>query len=71
MGKGITMLPRLITCEQCGETAVIRSYNRVEYDWQSSGQWEFTSVRLIIDCPKCGVKAQTHYPAGEAVAGVK
>lgn len=66
------MLPRTISCEDCGETAIVRAYGRVEYDWDadsgesSAGQVatrpRIKMVRLTIDCPRCGVKTQEHYP---------
>jgi hypothetical protein len=61
------MLPRTISCEECGRTAVVRGYGRVEYDWEPSGSVATTpqikQIRLTIDCPRCGVIVQEHRPA--------
>ena len=63
------MLPRMISCEECGETAQVRGYGRVEYSWrqtdQSPSNAEFKTIRLTIDCPKCGVRVQDYHPARE------
>ena len=64
--KGSAMLPRTVSCEDCGETAFVRAYGRVEYDWcpdePGSGQIatkpRIKLIRLTVDCPKCGVKTQ-------------
>lgn len=62
------MLPRSIPCEECGNTALVRGYGRVEYDWNDGGDdtnpLTIRSVRLTIDCPNCGLQTQDHYPAG-------
>jgi hypothetical protein len=61
------MLPRTVSCEECGEFAVVRGYGRVEYEWQPTGPVvtmpEIKLIRLTIDCPNCGVVAQDHRPA--------
>ncbi len=65
------MLPRSVPCEDCGETACVRAYGRVEYDWGEEGPEagkiatmpHITMVRLTIDCPKCGVKTQEFRPS--------
>jgi endogenous inhibitor of DNA gyrase (YacG/DUF329 family) len=64
------MLPRTVPCEDCGETAFVRAYGRVEYDWGQEGpeagqiatKPHITMVRLTIDCPNCGVKTQDFRP---------
>jgi hypothetical protein len=57
-------------CEECGKTAVVRGYGRVEFDWDNSGSPSATphirAIRLTIDCPICGVRAQDHYPNGRS-----
>jgi transcription elongation factor Elf1 len=62
------MLPRSVTCEECGEKAIVRGYGRVEYDWDQTGHVATTLkikvVRLTIDCPRCGVRVQEHRPVG-------
>ncbi len=59
------MLPRMISCEDCGESAHVRGYGRVEYSWRTPAEAEFKTIRLTIDCPRCGVKVQEHHPARE------
>jgi predicted RNA-binding Zn-ribbon protein involved in translation (DUF1610 family) len=60
------MLPRTVSCEECGETAVVRGYGRVEYDWQPTGTVatlpNIKLIRLTLDCPNCGVIVQDHCP---------
>jgi hypothetical protein len=60
------MLPRSIVCEECGETALVRGYGRVEYAWDraedGSTILEIRSVRLTVDCPACGVCVQEFVP---------
>lgn len=62
------MLPRAITCEECGERAIVRGYGRVEYDWDATDNVATTVqikvVRLTLDCPRCGVRVQEHRPTG-------
>lgn len=62
------MLPRAVTCEECGERAEVRGYGRVEYAWDRSDGGTTTlqikAVRLTIDCPSCGVCVQEHRPEG-------
>jgi hypothetical protein len=61
------MLPHLVSCEECGESATVRGFGRVEYDWDQSDHVATTlhikMVRLTIDCPRCGVRVQEHHPA--------
>ena len=61
------MLPRTVSCEECGKKAIVRGYGRVEYDWDQTGHAATTlqikMVRLTIDCPRCGVRVQEHHPA--------
>jgi hypothetical protein len=63
------MLPRSVTCEECGERAIVRGYGRVEYDWKQTSHTATTlqikMLRLTIDCPKCGVRIQDHWPNGQ------
>jgi rRNA maturation protein Nop10 len=67
------MLPRTVTCEDCGEKAFVRAYGRVEYDWspdepehgQIATKPRIKLLRLTIDCPKCGVKTQDIHPRSE------
>jgi hypothetical protein len=65
------MLPRTIICEECGESARVRGYGRVEYDWQDKGagtpEIQIRTIRLTNDCPTCGVRVQEHRPATELV----
>ena len=64
------MLPRSIICEECGESAMVRGYGRVEYAWGPPGgdttTLEIRSIRLTIDCPTCGVRLQEHVPDEQA-----
>jgi hypothetical protein len=64
------MVPVSIICEDCGETAKVRGYGRVEYDWDNteSGTMQLTVklIRLTVDCPCCGVKVQDHRPTTDA-----
>jgi hypothetical protein len=61
------MLPRSVSCDECGKTAIVRGYGRVEYDWKQSGQiattLEIKVARLTIDCPTCGVRIQDYWMA--------
>jgi DNA-directed RNA polymerase subunit RPC12/RpoP len=59
------MLPRVISCEDCGQSALVRGYGRVEYSWRTPDEAEFKTIRLTIDCPRCGVKLQEYHPARE------
>ena len=61
------MVPRKAICAGCGRVATIRAYNRVEYGWQPSGQWELALVRVTIDCPKCGVNVQVQKPPAKTL----
>ena len=64
------MLPRNVGCETCGEAAIVRAYGHVEYEpreqaaevllAQSVTTPETRSVRLTIDCPRCGIKSQDY-----------
>jgi hypothetical protein len=60
------MLPRTVFCEQCAQPAMVRGYGRVEYDWAKAGTQpgniEIHSVRLTVDCPRCGVRTQDYHP---------
>jgi transposase len=60
------MIPRTITCDECHETATVRGYGRVEYDWEEEEHGatalRIKAVRLTIDCPNCGVVVQEHRP---------
>jgi len=60
------MLPATIACEDCGSSAKVRGYGRVEYQWQGDGdgltELHVSSIRLTIDCPICGVTIQDHHP---------
>jgi ribosomal protein L32 len=61
------MLPHVVSCEECGESAIVRGYGRVEYTWDQASHAATTlqikMVRLTIDCPRCGVRVQEHHPA--------
>ena len=61
-------MPRTVSCEECGERAIVRGYGRVEYDWDQTAHadtaLQIKVVRLTIDCPNCGVRVQEHRPAG-------
>ena len=61
-------MPRSVSCEECGEKAVVRGYGRVEYDWDQSGRVatmpKIKLVHLTIDCPRCGVRVQEFCPVG-------
>ena len=61
------MLPESVQCEDCRKTAKVRGYGRLEYrlnhDDHSSTVVELETIRLTIDCPICGVKAQDYAPA--------
>jgi DNA-directed RNA polymerase subunit RPC12/RpoP len=62
------MLPRTISCDECGEKAIVRGYGRLEYDWEPTAHavttLQIKAVRLTIDCPTCGVRVQEHRPVG-------
>jgi DNA-directed RNA polymerase subunit RPC12/RpoP len=62
------MLPRTVSCEECGERAIVRGYGRVEYTWHQTDHvattLEIELVRVTIDCPTCGVRVQEHRPVG-------
>jgi len=61
------MLPQAVVCEECGKTAEVRSYGRLEYDFDGDNNsptaLKLQTVRLTIDCPQCGVRNQDHAPA--------
>jgi hypothetical protein len=63
------VIPLTIVCEDCGSTAKVRGYGRVEYDWGEDQsrptQVEIKSIRLTVDCPTCGVKPQDFHPNGQ------
>jgi hypothetical protein len=63
------MIPKTVTCHECGRTANVRGYGRVEYDWpktvtggQTATMPLIKSIRLTVDCPRCGVKPQEFHP---------
>jgi hypothetical protein len=60
------MLPQSVSCDECGESAIVRGYGRVEYDWEPDGRVatkpKIKIIRLTIDCPTCGVRVQEHRP---------
>ncbi len=60
------MLPRTVTCDECGHRAAVRGYGRVEHVWgpnhRVSTVLKIKVVRLTIDCPRCGVITQEHRP---------
>lgn len=60
------MLPRTITCENCGAKAYTRAYGRVVYASGGPGQIvvepEIETINLTIDCPRCGVFVQVYQP---------
>jgi hypothetical protein len=63
------VIPVTVQCEDCGSTAKVRGYGRVEYDWGDAPnlitQVEIKSIRLTVDCPTCGVKPQDFHPHGQ------
>jgi hypothetical protein len=68
------MLPRTVRCDECGETAFVRAYGRVEYDWspdepghgQIATKPRIKLIRLTIDCPRCGVTTQDLHADSDA-----
>lgn len=68
------MLPRTVTCDNCGVKAFVRAYGRVEYDWcpdePGSGQIatkpRIKLIRLTVDCPRCGVLTQDLSPTPDS-----
>jgi hypothetical protein len=66
------MLPKTVHCEQCDQKAKVCGYGRVEYDWPESDDPaatpEIRCVRLIVDCPHCGLFDQDHFPNGPRAA---
>ena len=32
------MFPHHVSCEECNESATVRGYGRLEYDWPDTGQ---------------------------------
>jgi hypothetical protein len=63
------VFPTTIECEDCGHSANVRGYGRVEYDWGDdqtlATQVEIKSIRLTLDCPTCGIKTQDFHPDRE------
>ena len=63
------MLPQSVICDECGKTAIVGGYGRVEYAWDDADNPAATplirAVRLTIDCPHCGLRVQDHYPNGQ------
>jgi len=55
------MFPRMLNCEQCGQTAVVKAYLPIYKDgWGNPPAEEpiLKAMTCIIDCPKCGVRNQ-------------
>jgi hypothetical protein len=52
--------PRLLTCNQCGETAIVKAYLPVYGDQQNQAAKARapTAMTCVIDCPTCGVRNQ-------------
>jgi hypothetical protein len=61
------MLPCAVRCDECGRKAVVRGYGRLEYVWgetsHTADSVQIKSVRVTVDCPRCGVHTQDHHPA--------
>jgi 5-methylcytosine-specific restriction endonuclease McrA len=60
------MLPHVVSCEECGDSATVRGYGRVEYKWDQTNAvitLQIQMARLTIDCPRCGVRVQEYHPA--------
>jgi hypothetical protein len=64
---GGAMIPEVIECEECGVYSVVRGYGRMTFTWEKyfdgSILPELQTIRLTIDCPRCGVRAQEYAPA--------
>jgi hypothetical protein len=56
------MVPELTTCEQCGRTVIVLSWERYQDDaaalmpLEDQGKLE---IDCKIDCPVCGTRTQT------------
>jgi hypothetical protein len=65
------MLLHIVSCDECGESATVRGFGRVVYDWDQTDHvanaLHIIMVRLTIDCPRCGVRVQEHHPAEQHV----
>ena len=56
-----SMFPRLLTCEHCGKTAVVKAYLPIYKDgWMSPPAEEpiLKAMTYILDCAECGVRNQ-------------
>ena len=55
-----SMFPRSLTCEVCGDTAIVRAYIPIYKEPPPSGQLEpdLKAVTCTLDCAKCGVRNQ-------------
>ena len=53
------MFPRVLTCDQCSETAIVKAYVPI-YDEHKHGAPEpaLKAMTYVLDCPKCGVRNQ-------------
>jgi hypothetical protein len=53
------MFPRVLNCDQCSETAIVKAYLPI-YDEQQPATPEpvLKAMTYVLDCPKCGVRNQ-------------
>jgi predicted RNA-binding Zn-ribbon protein involved in translation (DUF1610 family) len=57
-----SMFPRLLTCDQCGETAIVKAYLPIYEEQRQADQATpeplLKAMTYMIDCPQCGVRNQ-------------
>jgi hypothetical protein len=60
------MFPRVLTCERCGETAIVTRLQRIEYDeppdFSVAVRLNVRSLKLTVYCPSCGAGSQDYRP---------
>jgi len=52
--------PRFLTCNQCGEKAIVKAYLPIyaEHYEQAAREPALKALTCVIDCPTCGVRNQ-------------
>ena len=60
------MFQRIVTCDQCGELATVKTHTPIYEKAKQSGKIGqeniLKAIRDTIDCPKCGVASQVAKP---------
>ena len=55
-----SLFPRLLTCNRCGKTAIVKAYLPIFGDqkFQAAEERVPETMTCVIDCPTCGVQNQ-------------